>query len=200
MTLEKVRRIESTTVVLPTENIDTDQIYPGRFLTVTTREGLGRCLFADWRADASGRPRPDFPLNRPEAEGARLLVAGHNFGCGSSREHAVWALHDHGFRAVLSTQFADIFRRNALKNGLLPVELEPGFHARLLARPGARVVVDLEAQSVSLEGEASAPFSVEPFARYCLMNGVDELQFLLSQDPAITAFEEGRRGVPFVEV
>lgn len=184
-----LRRLESKTVVLPGENIDTDQIYPGRFLTVTTRQGLGDRLFADWRADAAGRPRPEFPLNRPEARGAQVLVAGRNFGCGSSREHAVWALADYGFRAVVATEMADIFRRNAIKNGVLPVLLDAESHARLLAAPFAPVVIDLERQRVSLPGGGEAPFALEPFARYCLMEGVDELQFLLAQEKAISEFE-----------
>jgi 3-isopropylmalate/(R)-2-methylmalate dehydratase small subunit len=182
--------IESKTVVLPTENIDTDQIYPGRFLTVTTRQGLGGKLFADWRNDGDGRPRPDFALNRPEARGAQVLVAGRNFGCGSSREHAVWALTDCGFRAVISTAIADIFRRNAVKNGLLPIVLDAASHAALAGAPGAPVVIDLEQQTVSLPGGGVARFEIEPFARYCLLQGVDELQFLLSQDPAIREYEK----------
>ncbi len=186
---EKVRRLESKTVVMATENIDTDQIIPARFLTTTTRHGLGEMLFADWRRDAQGTPRPDFVLNRREAQGARVLVAGRNFGCGSSREHAVWALTDFGFRAVIATEIADIFKRNAVKNGLLPIALDPVSHARLTAAPGQSVVIDLESQTVALPGGGTAPFSLEPFARYCLMEGVDELQFLLTQDAAIREYE-----------
>ena len=186
---EKVRRLESKTVVMATENIDTDQIIPARFLTTTTRHGLGEMLFADWRRDAQGKPRPDFVLNRPEAQGARVLVAGRNFGCGSSREHAVWALTDFGFRAVIATEIADIFKRNAVKNGLLPIALDPASHARLTAAPGQSVVIDLESQTVALPGGGTAPFALEPFARYCLMEGVDELQFLLTQDAAIREYE-----------
>jgi 3-isopropylmalate/(R)-2-methylmalate dehydratase small subunit len=187
---EPFRRLESRSVAMPTENIDTDQIIPARFLTTTTRLGLGARLFADWRYDASGAPLPDFVLNRPDSQGAQVLVAGRNFGCGSSREHAVWALHDHGFRAVISTGFADIFRRNALKNGVVPVVVDAAFHARLLAEPGASVAVDLVARTVSLRDGAQASFPIEPFARYCLLEGVDELAFLASQDAAITAFEQ----------
>jgi 3-isopropylmalate/(R)-2-methylmalate dehydratase small subunit len=183
---EKVRTLESTTVVLPTENIDTDQIIPARFLTTTTRDGLGRSLFADWRA------RPDFVLNQPQAKGARVLVAGRNFGCGSSREHAVWALTDYGFRAVIATEIADIFKRNAIKNGLLPVVLDAASHARLVAAPGARVAIDLERQSVALPDGGEVRFELEPFARYCLMEGVDELDFLLRQEPAIRQYERER--------
>jgi 3-isopropylmalate/(R)-2-methylmalate dehydratase small subunit len=187
--MEPVRQVRSTTVVMPTENIDTDQIIPARFLVTTSREGLGRHLFADWRYDREGNPRPDFVLNRPEAKGARVLVAGKNFGCGSSREHAVWALHDHGIRAVVSTSLADIFRRNALKNGLLAVVIDPEAHAELLAAPGAEVTVDLESGTVSLPDGGRARFPIEPFARYCLMEGIDELQFLLAQEEAIATHE-----------
>jgi 3-isopropylmalate/(R)-2-methylmalate dehydratase small subunit len=186
---EPIRQVRSTTVVMPTENIDTDQIIPARFLVTTSREGLGRHLFADWRYDREGKPRPDFVLNRPEAAGARVLVAGKNFGCGSSREHAVWALHDHGIHAVVSTSLADIFRRNALKNGLLAVVVDPEAHAKLLAAPGAEVTVDLESGTVSLPGGGRAAFPIEPFARYCLMEGIDELQFLLAQEEAIATHE-----------
>jgi 3-isopropylmalate/(R)-2-methylmalate dehydratase small subunit len=187
--MEPIRQVTSKTVVMPTENIDTDQIIPARFLVTTSRDGLGKSLFADWRYDRSGQAIPDFALNRPEAAGARILIAGRNFGCGSSREHAVWALHDHGIRAVVSTSLADIFRRNALKNGLLAVVVEPEAHAKLLAAPGAEVTVDLESATVSLPDGGSAPFPIEPFARYCLMEGIDELQFLLAQGEAIGSHE-----------
>jgi 3-isopropylmalate/(R)-2-methylmalate dehydratase small subunit len=189
----KVTRFTSRTLVLPVDNVDTDQIIPARYLKGTSRHGLGRWLFADWRYDAEGRPRPEFVLNRPEAEGAAVLVAGDNFGCGSSREHAPWALLDAGFRAVVSTSLADIFRNNALKNGLLPIVVSPAFHRRLLAEPGAPVTVDLERKSVALADSAGEEFDVEPFARYCLLSGVDELAFLLDQDAAISEFE-GRAG------
>jgi 3-isopropylmalate/(R)-2-methylmalate dehydratase small subunit len=188
--MEPIRVVRSRTVVLPIENVDTDQIIPARFLKVTTRAGLGKSLFSDWRYDAAGQPRPDFVLNRPEAQGAQVLVAGDNFGCGSSREHAPWALHDYGFRAVVSTSIADIFRNNALKNGLLPVVVERGVHDKLLATPGVEVTVDLESQTLVLLDGTSARFPIDPFARYCLLNGVDELAFLLSQDEAIAAFEK----------
>jgi 3-isopropylmalate/(R)-2-methylmalate dehydratase small subunit len=185
---EKLRRLESKTVVLPTENIDTDQIYPGRFLTVTTQKGLGEMLFADWRA------KPDFALNQGSARGARVLVAGRNFGCGSSREHAVWALADHGIRAVISTEIADIFRRNAIKNGVVPIVLDAASHARLVGTPGQSVVIDLDKLTVSLPGGGEARFPLEPFARYCLMEGVDELTFLLSHDAAIREYEQRMEG------
>jgi 3-isopropylmalate/(R)-2-methylmalate dehydratase small subunit len=184
-----LRRLSSRTVVLPNDDVDTDQIIPARFLTTTSREGLGRGLFADWRYDRDGRPRPDFALNAPEAAGAQVLVAGRNFGCGSSREHAVWALMDHGFRAVLAPAFADIFRRNALKNGLVPVTLSTEAHATFVRAPGARVDVDVEALAVTLSDGTRVAFALEPFARHCLLEGQDELQFLLSQEAAIAAFE-----------
>jgi 3-isopropylmalate/(R)-2-methylmalate dehydratase small subunit len=184
-----VPTLTSRTVVLPTENIDTDQVYPGRFLTVTTSNGLGSRLFADWRYDREGRPRPDFPLNQLKPSAARVLVAGRNFGCGSSREHAVWALCDHGFRAVVSPSFADIFRRNALKNGLLTVTVDAETHARLLANPGAEVTIDLEARELTLPGGPRVAFPIEPFARHCLLAGLDEMEFLLAQQAAIAAYE-----------
>lgn len=184
-----LRHIESTFVALPNENIDTDQICPARFLTSTAREGFERALFADWRYDRMGVPRPDFPLNRPEAKGARILVTGRNFGCGSSREHAVWALRENGIQAVIATAVADIFRRNALKNGVVPVVIDAAKHASLLADPTARVRVDLERLIVAWPG-GEAQFAIEPFARHCLMEGVDELGYLLKQDAAIKGYEE----------
>jgi 3-isopropylmalate/(R)-2-methylmalate dehydratase small subunit len=188
--------IRSHYVVLPNDNVDTDQIIPARFLVTTSRDGLGKGLFADWRFDAQGRSRPDFVLNRPEAEGARVLVAGRNFGCGSSREHAVWALQDCGIEAVVSPAFADIFRANALKNGLLPVQLDETTHAALAASPGAAVTIDVTAGVVAF-GERRAPFPLEPFARYCLLNGQDELAFLLSRENEIAAFEAAAGPVPW---
>jgi 3-isopropylmalate/(R)-2-methylmalate dehydratase small subunit len=193
---EPIRSLQSRYVLLPTENIDTDQILPARFLLVTTREGLGAHLFADWRRDAEGRPRPEFPLNSPQAQGAQVLVAGRNFGCGSSREHAAWALRDHGFRAVVSTGIADIFRRNAIRNGVVPVDLTPEAHAALVASAGGSVVVDVGARTLTLPDGTRAPFPLEPFARYCLMEGVDELGFLLAQEHAI-ATHEARGGSDF---
>jgi 3-isopropylmalate/(R)-2-methylmalate dehydratase small subunit len=191
--MDPITVIESGTVVLPRENIDTDQIIPGRFLKVTDKKGLGQALFSDWRYDADGKPKADFILNRPEAAGCNILVAGDNFGCGSSREHAPWALVDYGFRAVISTRIADIFRNNALKNGLLPLVLDAGSVAKLVAAPGAKVTVDLGAQTVSLPDGTAARFQVDAFSRYCLMNGVDELGFLLSQEQSIAAYEAARR-------
>jgi 3-isopropylmalate/(R)-2-methylmalate dehydratase small subunit len=187
--MDPITVIRSRTVVMPSSNIDTDQIIPARFLTTTTREGLGAALFADWRYAADGQPNPDFVLNRPEARDCAILVAGRNIGCGSSREHAPWALLDHGFRAVISTEIADIFRSNSLKNGLLPVIVDVDTHAWLLANPGAEVEVDLSATTLRLPNGRTADFPIEAFSRYCLMNGVDELGYLLSQADAISAYE-----------
>jgi len=189
--MEPIRVIKSKTIVLPIDNVDTDQIIPARFLKVTSKAGLGGNLFADWRYDATGTARPEFVLNRPEAEGARILVAGDNFGCGSSREHAPWALVDYGFQAVISTTIADIFRNNALKNGLVPVVVDGATHAKLVASPGMEVTVDLETQTLRLASGTSVKFPLDPFARYCLMNGIDELAFLLQQQEAIAAYERG---------
>jgi 3-isopropylmalate/(R)-2-methylmalate dehydratase small subunit len=191
--MEPIKTFSSKTVVLPTENIDTDQIIPARFLKATSKNGLGDKLFADWRFAADGSEKADFALNQPAAKGARVLVAGDNFGCGSSREHAPWALYDYGFRAVISTSIADIFKNNSLKNGLLPVVVDRGIHAKLVASPGAELTISLEEQTVTLPGGATAKFSVDPFSRYCLLNGIDELQFLLSQEADIAKFEAGRR-------
>jgi 3-isopropylmalate/(R)-2-methylmalate dehydratase small subunit len=181
--------IRSRTVALPVTNIDTDQIIPARFLTSTSKTGFGKHLFADWRYDAAGNPKPDFVLNRPEAAGARILVAGRNIGCGSSREHAPWALQDFGFDAVVSTEFADIFRTNSLKNGLLPVVVDEATHGWLLANPGAEISIDVASTTLTLPDGTAVKFPLEGFARYCLLNGVDELGFLLSQDAAIRAYE-----------
>jgi 3-isopropylmalate/(R)-2-methylmalate dehydratase small subunit len=192
--MDPIRVIESRTVVIPRENIDTDQIIPGRFLKVTDKKGLGKALFSDWRYDAAGAPRADFVLNGPEAQGCTVLVAGDNFGCGSSREHAPWALVDYGIKAVISTRIADIFKNNSLKNGLLPIVLEPAAHAKLLAAPGFPIRIDLGEQTVTLPGGGTAKFPIESFSRYCLMNGVDEMGFLLSQDETISAYEAKVRG------
>ena len=191
--MEKVTSITSRTVVLPVENVDTDQIIPARFLKATSKVGLGSKLFADWRFAADGAPKSDFVLNQPAAAGAAVLVAGDNIGCGSSREHAPWALYDYGFRAVISTSIADIFRNNSLKNGLVPIVVDAATHAKLLAAPGTEVTVSVADQTLSLPDGTRTKFPIDPFARYCLLNGVDELEFLLSQADAITAFET-RRG------
>ena len=187
--MEPFRVLTGRIVVLPLEDVDTDQIIPARFLKGTTRSGLGQGLFADRRYAADGTPRPDFPLNRPDAAGAPVLVTGRNFGCGSSREHAVWALMDQGFRAVIGPSFADIFRGNALKNGLLPIAVPAEVHARLAASEGASVTVDLQGQEVALPDGTRVPFSVDPFARHCLLEGIDELEFLLGQEKAIAEYE-----------
>jgi 3-isopropylmalate/(R)-2-methylmalate dehydratase small subunit len=188
-----VKQIRSRTVALPATNIDTDQIIPARFLTSTSKAGFGKHLFADWRYDAAGNPKPDFPLNRDEARGAAILVAGRNIGCGSSREHAAWALLDFGFQAVISTEFADIFRTNSLKNSLLPVVVDEQTHTWLLAHPGAEVSIDVENTTLALPDGTQVKFPLEGFARFCLLNGVDELGFLLSQDPAIATYEQKHR-------
>jgi len=190
--MEPIRTFQSKTVVLPIENVDTDQIIPARFLKVTSKIGIGANLFADWRYDAAGKPKADFVLNRPEAQGAAVLVAGDNFGCGSSREHAPWALYDHGFRAVVSSSIADIFRSNSLKNGLIPIVVPPAVHATLLAAPGMTVTVSLEDRTLTLADGTKVTFPIDPFARYCLMNGQDELDFLLSCDADIRRFEAAR--------
>lgn len=188
--MDPILKLKSRTVVMPSTNIDTDQIIPARFLTTTTREGLGQSLFADWRYDAAGRPVAEFVLNRPESRGCAILVAGRNIGCGSSREHAPWAMVDYGFRAVISTEIADIFRNNSLKNGLLPVIVDEATHAWLLANPGVEVSIDLETRTLKLPTGLTVEFPLENFARYCLMNGVDELGFLLARDEQIEAYEK----------
>jgi len=188
-----VKQIRSRTVVLPAANIDTDQIIPARFLTSTSKAGFGEHLFADWRYDAAGNPRTDFALNKPEAAGAAILVAGRNIGCGSSREHAAWAMLDFGLQAVISTEFADIFRTNSLKNGLLPVVVDESTHAWLLANPGVAVSIDVEHTTLTLPDGRVIPFPLEGFVRYCLLNGVDELGFLLTQSAAISAYEQAHR-------
>jgi len=190
----KIAIIESKTVVLPIDNIDTDQIIPARFLKTTSMEGLGDNLFLDWRYLADGSPNPDFPLNKPSARGAEILVAGANFGCGSSREHAPWALTQYGFKAVISTSFADIFKGNALKNGLLPIVMPPDIHAELLKWPGITLKIDLASQTVTLAGGRTVEFPIDPFAKYCLLEGVDELGYIMKQEPAIAGYEAKRVG------
>ena len=187
--MDPITVIRSKTVVLPSTNIDTDQIIPARFLTTTVKEGLGKALFSEWRYLPDGKPNPDFVLNQPAARGCQVLVAGRNIGCGSSREHAPWALLDFGFRAVISTEIADIFRNNSLKNGLLPVVVDEATHAWLIANPGVEVEIDLPATTLRLPDGKTVKFPIEAFSRYCLMNGVDELGYLLSQTAAIEQFE-----------
>jgi 3-isopropylmalate/(R)-2-methylmalate dehydratase small subunit len=191
--MEPIRTIESATVVLPSTDIDTDQIIPARFLTTTTKEGLGQNLFAYWRFDSNGKPKQEFPLNQPSAKGCQILVAGRNFGCGSSREHAPWALLDFGFRAVISTEIADIFRNNSLKNGLLPVIVDEHTHSWLLANPGATIRIDLQTSTLSLPTGDAIKFPIEAFARYCLLQGVDEMGYLLKQGDAIARYEQARQ-------
>lgn len=185
---------EGPIVVLATDNIDTDQIIPARFLKTLTQDGLGDRLFFDWRYDDVGRANPEFALNRPEARNAHILVAGSNFGCGSSREHAVWALTQFGFRAVVSRSFADIFARNALKNGLLPIVVPSDVHAGLLAAPGAVVRVDLVSQTLTTPDRTVVAFPIDEFSKLCLLDGVDELAYILKQEPAIAAYEARRTG------
>ena len=187
--MEPIKTIRSRTVVLAAANIDTDQIIPARFLTTTSKQGLGQRLFNEWRYAADGSPRADFILNQPEAQGCRILVAGRNLGCGSSREHAPWALLDYGFQAVISTEIADIFKNNSLKNGLVPVVVDETTHRWLLEHPGAEVTIDLESTTLTLPTGETVKFPLESFARYGLLNGVDELGYLLSRSKEIDAFE-----------
>jgi 3-isopropylmalate/(R)-2-methylmalate dehydratase small subunit len=182
---EPFTTLESRYVVLRADNVDTDQIIPARFLKVTDKRGLGDAVFADWRLRPDGSLEPDFPLNRPDAAGARILVAGANFGCGSSREHAPWALVGWGLRVIVALSFADIFKQNAMKNGLLPVAVDATMHARIvearLANADARIAVDLRSQRVSVGGVHAAEFDIDPFAKECLVHGVDELGYLLAR-------------------
>jgi 3-isopropylmalate/(R)-2-methylmalate dehydratase small subunit len=190
--MEPIRQLRSTTVVMPSTNIDTDQIIPARFLTITTTLGLGKSLFADWRYLPNGEPNPAFILNQPAAAGSRILVAGHNFGCGSSREHAPWALVDYGFRAVISSGIADIFCSNALKNGLLPIVVDAETHRWLIDNAGAEVLIDLETKRLTLPNGVSVAFPIEAFARHCLLNGLDELGYLQSKLSEIERYETQR--------
>lgn len=194
--MKKIARIESSTTVLAIADIDTDQIVPARFLTTTTREGLGRALFADWRYDKTGSPRPEFVLNQPGAEAAQILVAGNNFGCGSSREHAPWALLDFGFRAIVSTAIADIFRNNAIKNGLVPVVVDQDTHGWLVDNPGAVVTVDVARRELALPDGRAVHFPLDGFSRHCLMEGIDQLGYLLQQAEVISRFEAERPWKP----
>ena len=181
---------ESRMVHLPLNNVDTDQIIPARFLKTTSKQGLDRQLFNDWRYDAAGNPNPDFVLNKPESQGVQVLLAGDNFGCGSSREHAPWALTQWGFRAVISTSFADIFQQNSLKNSLLPIIVPPDVHAELFAAgPGAIVKIDLPNQTLTTPSGRVVPFPVDAFSKHCLTKGVDELGYILEQSPEIAAYE-----------
>lgn len=192
--MEPVTTFSGTCVALPVDNIDTDQIIPARYLKATDKNGMGDALFADWRYDAAGQPNADFPLNRPEAQNAHILIAGHNFGCGSSREHAPWALQGYGFKAVISTYFADIFRNNALKIGLLPVMVDDETYHQLVSMveedPTTPITIDLATQQVRLPDGQAISFPIDGFAKYCLVNGVDQLGFLQSQDESVVAYEE----------
>lgn len=185
--------LTSRVVALPIENIDTDQIIPARYLKAIDKVGMGAHLFADWRYDAAGNPKPDFVLNQPRARDARILLAGDNFACGSSREHAVWALTDFGFRAVISTSIADIFRNNALKNGLLPIVVDAATHRELFAlvaaNPDAELTIDVAAQTLTLPNGRVVTFDLDAFAKTCLLEGVDELGYLLARQEAIQAYE-----------
>ena len=185
----KIEKIESRIAVLPVDNIDTDQIIPARYLKSISKEGLGEGLFRDWRVNSDGTPKADFVLNQPEAKGVEILVTGDNFGCGSSREHAPWALVQSGIRAVVSTSFADIFKGNALKNQLLPVVVPADAHAELLKSPWAMVKIDLAAQTIRLPSGRVVDFPIDSFAKRCMLDGVDELGYMLQQGPAIAAFE-----------
>jgi 3-isopropylmalate/(R)-2-methylmalate dehydratase small subunit len=187
--MQPLKHIRSKTAVIGSSNIDTDQIIPARFLTTTTKEGLGSQLFADWRYAGDGSPNPEFVLNRPEARGAQILVAGRNFGCGSSREHAPWALLDFGFRAVISTEIADIFRANSLKNGLLPIVVDDHTSRWLFEHPGAELDIDLQAARMTLPTGISVSFPIEAFARHCLLQGLDELGYLRSKLDLIERYE-----------
>lgn len=194
--MQAFNKLSSRTVVLPATDVDTDQIIPARFLTTTTREGLGSKLFFDWRFDADGSENPEFILNNATADGCAILIAGRNFGCGSSREHAPWALLDYGIRAVVSTEIADIFRSNSLKNGLLPIVVDETSHALLLANPGSEVTIDVSASTISLPDGSEVSYPIDEFARHCLLEGVDQLGFLQQHSAAIENFEETRSWTP----
>ena len=196
--MEKFTTFTSRLAPMPIDNIDTDQIIPARFLKTISKAGLGDQLFYDWRYDAAGKPKPDFLLNKPEGKQAQILLAGDNFGCGSSREHAPWALADYGFRALIAPSYADIFFNNCYKNGLLPIVLSESEVARLFdetaAFPGFRLTIDLEQQTVATpDGSATFKFEVEPFRKHCLLNGLDEIGLTLTHAGEIAAFEAKRK-------
>ena len=187
--MKKIKTFSAKTVNLPNEDIDTDQIIPARFLTRQTIDGIGECLFADWRFDKSGKPNENFILNQAESANAGILVAGNNFGCGSSREHAAWSLLDYGFRAVVSSSFADIFQNNSLKNGLITIVVDLETHQWLMGHPATELIVDLENTEIILESGKTVSFPIDSFARYCLLNGVDQLGYILSHESEINAYE-----------
>ncbi|KAB8141469.1 3-isopropylmalate dehydratase small subunit [Chloroflexia bacterium SDU3-3] len=194
--MESITTFEAKIAALPVSDIDTDQIIPARFLKTTNKAGLGDGLFSDWRYNADGTPKPDFVLNRPDVQGAQVLIAGNNFGCGSSREHAPWALTGYGFKAVVSTFFADIFKSNALKNGLVPIVVDEDTLYQLFSLfeedPSTTVVVDIPNQALVLPGGQTVKFPIDPFAKHCLVHGVDQMGFLLNEDSAISEFESAR--------
>ncbi len=194
--MKPVTRIQSRTVVFPTRDIDTDQIIAARFLTTTSKEGLGKNVFYDLRYKKDGTPKPDFVLNQPESEGCGILVAGNNFGCGSSREHAPWALLDYGFEAVISTEIADIFRNNALKNGLVAIVVDEKSHQWFLDNPGAELTIDVEEMTIAAADGRTTAFSLDGFARHCLVEGIDQLGFLRQHQDAINSYEETRSWKP----
>lgn len=193
----KFTKLTSHAVPLPADNVDTDQIIPARFLKVTDKHGLGESLFSDWRYHEDGSPKEDFVLNQPESRGAQILIAGHNFGSGSSREHAPWALVSWGFRAIISTGFADIFKSNALKNGLLPVQVTPDVHKELMHAVqrdrATKITIDLQTQSVTALESLEATFPIDEFSKHCLLEGIDQLGYLLSFDGQITKYEQQRK-------
>lgn len=191
--MEPIKAFTGRIVAMPINDIDTDQIIPARFLKVTDKDGLGEACFSDWRYESDGTPKPDFVLNKPEYKGAEVLIAGHNFGCGSSREHAPWALMGAGFKAVISTDFADIFRSNALKNGLLPVIVDQETQRQLISLaeedPTTAVSVDLESQTLTLPDGRRVTFPIDGFSKYCLLNGVDQLGYLIDQSDDVLNYE-----------
>jgi 3-isopropylmalate/(R)-2-methylmalate dehydratase small subunit len=191
--MEPIRAFTGKVVALPINDTDTDQIIPARYLKTTDKEGLGKALFSDWRYEADGSPKPDFMLNKPEHQGASVLIGGHNFGCGSSREHAPWALMGGGFKAVVSTYFADIFRNNSLKNGLLPIIVDEQTHQQLISLaeedPNTEVRIDLETQTLTLPDGRGVQFPIDSFSRYCLLNGVDQLGFLMGLEGEVVEYE-----------
>jgi 3-isopropylmalate/(R)-2-methylmalate dehydratase small subunit len=194
--MDPITKIQSRTVLLPFSDVDTDQIIPARFLTTTTRDGLGANLFQDWRYLPDGSPNKEFILNKPKSKDCTILVAGRNFGCGSSREHAPWALLDYGIQAVISTEIADIFRSNSLKNGLLPIVVDDATHDWLMDNPRAEVSIDVAQSTLTLEDGRSIEYPIDGFARYCILEGIDQLGYLQTRTPEIEKFEENRPWTP----
>ena len=190
--MEKFLPFESRMVVMPIDNIDTDQVIPARFLKKTDMVGWGDLLFNDWRYETDGTPKPDFILNQDSAKGCKILLAGDNFGCGSSREHAPWALTQFGFRAIISTSFADIFKSNSLKNSLLPIVVTPEIHKKIFSMPESSIEVDLASQTITLADGTKAEFPVDTFSKQCLLEGVDELGFILKNEVSIAGYEAQR--------